>query len=148
MPEVVQVSTVENDQKLITAIEAYFKKGHYAEITRAIGMHSALVEPGHMLGDQTRMYRIVLNLVKNKLAGTLGKNYAGWYSDFPHIVEEFLSSGKNVNDKHATAALASHRSAYGPFKSVDDFFFWALDDRRLTLEQIVKFLEKTAAKHC
>jgi len=27
---------------------------------------------------------------------------------------------------------------------VDEFFFWALDDRRLTLDQIVKYIEKTA----
>ena len=33
---------------------------------------------------------------------------------------------------------------YGPFKSVDDFFFWALDDRRLTLDRIVNMIEKTA----
>jgi hypothetical protein len=27
---------------------------------------------------------------------------------------------------------------------MDHFFFWALDDRRLTLEQILKYIEKTA----
>ncbi len=148
MSEAVQVSTVENDQKLIATIEGYFKKGHYAEITQAIGLHSTLCDPRHMLADQTRLYRVVLNMIKDRLAGNLGKKYAAWYADFPNIVEGFLSSGKDVNDKLATAVLASHRNAYGPFKSVDDFYFWALDDRRLALDQIVKFIEKTVEQRC
>jgi hypothetical protein len=30
---------------------------------------------------------------------------------------------------------------------VDDFFSWALDDRKLSLDQIVAYIEKTAEMH-
>lgn len=147
MPEVVKVSTVESSQNLMAAIGEYFKKGRYAEITQAIGMHSILIDPQHTMEDQARLYRSVLNMTKNKIAGNLGKKYSSWYAEFPKIMDKFVSGGQVVTDKASSDVLASYRTAYGPFKSVDDFFFWALDDRRLTLDQIVKYIEKTAELH-
>jgi hypothetical protein len=47
-------------------------------------------------------------------------------------------------DKNVEDVIDSRLHGYGPFKSVDDFFFWALDDRRLTLDRIVSMIEKTA----
>ena len=128
MPEVVKVSTVESSQKLTAAIEEYFKKGRYAEITQAIGMHSVLIDPQHTMEDQSRLYRSVLALLKKRIAEKLGK-----------------AGGQVVTDKGSLDILSSHRAAQGPFKSVDHFFLWALDDRRLTLEQIVKYIETSAA---
>ena len=58
-------------------------------------------------------------------------------------MDKLNSSGQVVIDK-ALDVIASHHEAYGSFKSVDDFFFWALNNRRLTLEQIIKYIEKTA----
>ena len=57
---------------------------------------------------------------------------------------ELESANQIVVDKFAADILASHQSAFGPFESVDDFFFWALDDRRLNLEQILDRLDRTA----
>jgi hypothetical protein len=59
-------------------------------------------------------------------------------------MDRMIDSGGIVSDKAAADMLSSHRAAYGRFKSVEDFFFWALDDRRLPLEQIVECIEKTA----
>jgi hypothetical protein len=58
-------------------------------------------------------------------------------------MDKLISSKELVTDAATLDVLSSHREAYGTFKSTDDFFFWALDDRRLTLEQIVKYIEKT-----
>ncbi len=144
MPEVVKVSTVETNEKLMDAVEGYFKKGRYAEITQAIGMHSILMEPERMIEDQARLYRSVLNMIKDRLAGALGRQYAAWYADFPKILDGIVTSGQNITDKRSADVLASHRAAFGLFKSVDEFYNWALYDRRLTLDQIVKYLGKTA----
>lgn len=143
MSEVVRVSSVESSQTLLAAIEDYFKKGRYAEITQAIGMHSILIDRNHTIEDQHRLYRSVLTLLKNRIASTLGRQYAAWYSDFPKTLDGIVSAGQIVTDKISAEVLASHRAAYGPFKSADDFYFWALDDRRLTLEQIVKYFDKS-----
>ncbi len=144
MPEVVKVSAVETSERLMTAIEGYFKKGHYSDITRAIGLHSTLIEPGHMIEDQARLYRSVLNLIKDRIAGVLGRQYASWYADFPKILDGLVADGQIITDTRAADVLVSRRAAFGPFKSVDDFYTWALYDRRLPLDQIVKYLEKTA----
>lgn len=147
MAEVVKVSAVETRQKLMAAIEEYFKKGRYAEITQAIGMHSVLVDPQHTMEDQANLYRIVLDMIKNRMAGKLGKKYASWFTAFPKIMDDVISGGQIITDKGSLEVLSSHRAAFGPFKSADDFFFWALDDRKLTLDQIVTYLEKTAELH-
>ena len=148
MPEVVRVSTVENNQGLMTLIEDYFKRGRYAEITQAVGMHSLLIDPEHTMKDQTRYYRKVLDLIKDRVKTGLGKHYSAWYERFPKLMDEIVSAGVEVNDKLATSVIASHLEAYGSFKSVDDFFFWGLDDRRLELGQIVKYIEKTTEMPC
>jgi hypothetical protein len=144
MQDVVQVSTVEKAEKLRAAIEALFKKGHYAEITQAIGMHSLLIDPQHTMGDQAALYRFVLDLIKDRVGNVKGKDYGAWYKDFPGILDEFASSRQVVTDEPTADVLASHHEAYGAFRSVDDFFSWALDDRRLTLDQIVAYIMKTA----
>jgi hypothetical protein len=148
MPEVVKVSSIETNQELMSSVEQYFKKGRYTEITQAIGLHSILIDPQYTRKDQDRLYRSVLNMIKNEIADNLGKKYAGWYSDFPKVMDEIVTGEQIVTDKVSSEMLSSHRAAYGPFKSADDFFFWALDDRRLTLDQVVKYFKKTAELHC
>jgi hypothetical protein len=148
MPEVVQVSCVEQSQCLTTSIAEYFKTNRFAEITQAIGMHSILVDPQHTMRDQARLYHTVLDLIKDKAKTSLGKHYSAWYVNFPKLMDELVASGVEVTDKAAIAVLASRRSAFGPFKSLDDFFFWSLEDRRLTLDQIVKYIDKTALMPC
>ena len=148
MPEVVRVSTVENNQGLMTLIEDYFKRGRYAEITQADGMHSVRIDPGHTMKDQTRYCRQALDLINNREKTGLGAQYPAWYERFPKLMDEIVSAGVEVNDKLATSVIASHLEAYGSFKSVDDFFFWGLNDRRLELAQIVKYIEKTTEMPC
>ena len=144
MPEVVKVSTVESNQKLMAALEDYFKRGRYAEITQVIGMHSILIDPQHSIQDQAKLYRLVLTMIKNRVSGQLGKNYGAWYAEFPKIMDGIVAAKQVITDQLSVEMLASHRAAFGPFKSLDDFFFWALDDRKLALDQIVKYIEKTA----
>jgi hypothetical protein len=145
MPDLVRVGNVEKKEELRKYLEELFKKGKYAEITQAIGMHSLLIDPQHTLGDQAALYRFVLDLIKGRISTSMGKGYAAWYAGFPRIMDELVSANKIVTDKAAAEVIASHRAAYGPFKSVDDFFFWALEDRRLELDQIVKYIETTVA---
>ncbi len=148
MPEVVKVSTVENSQDIEARLEEYFKTGRYAEITQAIGIYSILIDPSHTLNDQSRLYHSVLRMIKEKLQTSLGKHYSAWYVNFPKLMNEMIASGTEIKDRIAVTILASHHDAFGPFKSLDDFFFWSLDDRRLTLEQIVQYIEKTTAMPC
>ncbi len=144
MSELVMVSNVESTEKLKSYLVQLFSQKRYSEITQAIGMHSVLIDPQHMMNDQTGMYRYVLNMLKDRIGKARGKSYATWYEDFPKIMDELVSAGKIVTDAAAADALASHRAAFGPFKSLDDFFFWGLEDRRLPLEQIVQYIENTA----
>jgi hypothetical protein len=144
MPELVTVSNVEKTEKLKYYLEELFKKGRYSDITLAIGMHSLLIDPQHTMADQKDLYHFVLNLIKDRISNIKGKSYAAWYADFPQEMDQFVASRQIVTDQGAADVLASHRSANGPFKSLDDFFFWALDDRRLTLEQIIQYTDKIA----
>jgi hypothetical protein len=144
MPELVMVSSVERTEKLKGYLEELFAKGLYSAITQAIGMHSILIDPQHMMADQNDLYHFVLHLIKNRISNAKGKSYAAWYADFPRQMDQLVDSNQIVADKAAADVIASHRSAFGPFKSVDDFFFWALDDRRLNLEQIIRYIERTA----
>jgi hypothetical protein len=144
MPEVVLVSNVEKMDKLNAYLLDSFKKARYSEVTQAIGMHSLLIDPQHTMKDQAGLYHGMLNMLKEKIRNIKGKSYGAWYSSFPQLMGELVSSGQVVIDKASLDVLTSHYEAYGSFKSVDDFFVWALDDRRLTLEQIVKYIEKTA----
>ncbi len=144
MPDVVKVSTVETMPNLMAALEEYFKTGRYAEITQAIGMHSIMIRSEHTIGDQRVLYGFVLSMLKNKLSGALGAKYAAWYAEFPKLLDEVIAKSRVLVNQACTDALCSHRAAYGPFKSLDDFFFWCLDDRRLTLSQIIAYIDKTA----
>ena len=147
MPEVVRVSNIEKMDKLKVYLQDSFKKARYSEITQAIGMHSLLIDPQHTMKDQAGLYHGMLNMLKEKIRSNKGKGYGTWYSSFSKLMDELVSSGQVVIDKASLDVIASHHEAYGSFKSVDDFFIWALDDRRLTLEQIVKYIEKTAEVH-
>ncbi len=144
MSELVTVSSVESMEKLRSHLEQLFAQKRYSEITQAIGLHSVLFDPQHMISDQSDMYRFVLNMLKNRIAQARGKSYATWYEDFPKIMDQLVSANKIVTDAAAADVLASHRAAFGPFNSLDDFFFWAIDDRRLPLAQIVQYIESTA----
>ncbi len=144
MSELVMVSSVDSMEKLKSNLEQLFAQKRYSEITQAIGLHSVLFDPQHMISDQSDMYRFVLNMLKERIAKGRGKSYATWYEDFPKIMDQLVSANKIVTDAAAADVLASHRAAFGPFDSLDDFFFWALDDRRLPLAQIVQYIESTA----
>lgn len=144
MASLVRVADIENPDKLKTYIEEMFKKEQYAEITQAIGMYSIMVDPQKTLSDQTSLYRIVLNMLKDRISKAKGKEFGTWYVQFPNILDGIVSSNEVISDAATADVLSSHRSAFGLFKSVEDFFFWALDERRLTLEQIVKYIERTA----
>jgi hypothetical protein len=145
MPELVMVSKVEKKEELKVYLEELFGQQRYSEMGQAIGMHSLLIDPQHTMSDQADLYRFVLNLIKHQISATKGKSYGTWYSAFPMILDQLMSENQVITDKAAADVVASHRAAYGPFKSLDDFFFWALDDRRLPLGQIVKYIEKTVA---
>lgn len=145
MTELVRVSDIEKKEKLKSYLEGLFKKGKYAEMTQAIGMYSILIDPEHMISDQSGLYHFVLDMIKDRIKTTKGKGYAAWYTGFPKILDQIISSNQIVTDQAAADVLASQRAGSGPFKSLDDFFFWVLDDRRLPLEQIVKYIEQTVA---
>ncbi len=145
MSELVLVSKVEKKEELKVYLEELFGQQRYSEMGQAIGMHSLLIDPQHTMSDQAELYRFVLNLIKHQISATKGKSYGTWYSAFPTILDQIVSENQVVTDAAAADVVASHRAAYGAFKSLDDFFFWALDDRRLPLGQIVKYIEKTVA---
>jgi len=147
MPQVVMVSSVSNADKLRTTVERYFEQGRYSEITESIGLHSILIDPDHMIGDQNRHYRFVLDLIKNRITKARGKAHASWYLRFPEIMSELAESEQVVTDAMSAAMVSDRHQAGGPFRSVEDFYFWALDDRRLSLDHIVKYIE-TAAELC
>jgi hypothetical protein len=143
MAELVKVSDVGTTEELQKHIAEYFAKGQYDEITKAIGMHSILVSPEHMLTDQRRLYQQILQLVKNRISGADSKLYSSWLVAFPKLMGKLISHKEIVTDEAALTVLASRHAAFGAFESVDEFFFWALDDRRLPLEQIIRYIEKT-----
>lgn len=144
MQEVVQVSNVEKTEKLKIYLEESFNKARYPEITQAIGLHSIFIDPLHTMKDQANLYHGILQMIKDRISKSKGKNYGAWYASFPTLMDKLVSSKQGVTDKATLDVLSSHQAAFGAFKSVDDFFFWALDDRRLSLDQIVKYIEKTA----
>jgi len=147
MPETVMVSSVDSVEKLRAKIEALFKQGKYAEITQAIGLHSILIDPQHTRGDQSDFYHIMLTLIKSRIRERHPKRYSSWLTSFPKLLSGLVEAGQLVTDKAAADVLASRHGAFGPFESVEEFFFWALDDRRLPLEQIVKYIDTTVAMH-
>ncbi len=147
MPELVAVSRVEKLESLKTYINEQFEKGRYIEISQAIGMHSILIDPEHMIEDQAGLYRLVLNLLKNKISRQHPKAYSSWLTAFPALLARFADNKIIVTDAAAQSALAARHAAFGRFTSVDEFFFWALDDRRLPLDQIMLYIQRTVQDH-
>ena len=143
MSEVVKVSEVEKLENLRTTIQELFQKRRYEEITNAIGMHSTLIDPLHTMQDQSQLYRYVLNLLKIRISKHNVKNYSAWLAAFPALLAELAAEKQIVTDEASAEVLFSHHSAYGPFRSLDEFFFWSIKDRMLSLEQIVAYVEKT-----
>ena len=143
MAEILMVSNVENIEKLRSTVEELFRLGRYDEVSRAIGMYSLFTDPGHTLIDQSQLYHHVLDLIKNKISKDNRNKYSSWLSAFPNLMAELAADHTVVIDRASADALASHHSAHGPFRSVDEFFIWALEDRRLTLDNIVKYIEKS-----
>ena len=106
-------------------------------------MHSLLIDPQHTLDDRAHLYHLVLNLIKTRINKDNAKKYSSWLVSFPAIMAGIAADRQVVTDQTAAEVLASHYAGSGPFTSVEAFFFWALEDRRLPLDQIVKYLEKT-----
>ncbi len=150
MPELVRVSTAERMDGLMSYINEQFGRGKYIEIVQAIGMHSILVDPEHSIADQEQLYRLVLNLLKSKIGKDAPGSYGSWLSSFPRYLDHIVEQGQIVTDASAQSLLASRRAAYGPFASLDEFYFWALDDRRLPLDQIIRYVQRTVelARSC
>jgi hypothetical protein len=147
MPDLVTVSSVENLEDLKTTINALFEQGKFAEIIQSIGMHSILMEPEHMISDQDHLYHLVLNLIKKKINREDPKHYSSWLIAFPALLNRIVEEKQIVTDAASLYGLASRTDSFGPFSSLDEFYFWALDDRRLTLDQIVKYIQKTVEMH-
>ena len=145
MPELVLVSSIEKKEQLKALLEERFGQGRYSEMGQAIGMHSILIDPEHTIRDQEELYHFVLKLIKDRIAKAKGKNYGAWYTGFPKLLDQLLTSKQIVVNAAALEVIESHRAAFGTFTSLDHFFSWALDDRRLTLAEIIKYIEKTAA---
>lgn len=143
MTGLVTVSNVEEHEKLQSNIDDLFKQERYEDISRAIGIHSILIDPQHTIHEQERLYRYVLDLIKKKINTQDPKKYSSWLASFPKLLSELVATGKSVSDQRASDALASRHAAFGPFRSLDDFYFWALDDRRLTLTDIMKYIQAT-----
>ena len=97
--EVVQVSYIEKMDKLKNYLEEEFRKSRYSEITQAIGMHSLIIDPQHTMEDQTSLYHVVLNMLKERISGSKGKNYGAWYSAFPALMDKLTTSQQVVTDQ-------------------------------------------------
>jgi hypothetical protein len=147
MPDVVTVSSIEKLEDLKTNINRLFEQGKYAEIIQSIGMHSILIDPEHMINDQDHLYHLVLNLIKKKINRRNPKAYSSWIIAFPGYIDKLVQGGAIVTDQASQPALVSRIASFGTFSSLDEFYFWALDDRRMTLDQIVKYIEKTVEMH-
>lgn len=147
MPEVVMVSKIDTPEKLQQHVDDLFRRGRYDEITQAIGMYSIMLDYEHTIADQDRLYHHVLQLIKNKIKTSDAKKFSSWLTAFTKLMSQVATTETIVTDKATAVTVASQQSAYGPFRSVDDFFFWALDDRRLPLSAIIQYLEKTLTMH-
>ena len=147
MPAFVQVSSIEKLDRLKANLEDLFRKDRYDEIMLSIGLHSILIDPLHTIVDQARLYRSVLNMLKDRISRSKGKQYGVWYAQFPALLLDLVNKKQIVTDAASQETIASHCAAFGAFHSVDDFFVWALDDRRLTLDQIVKYITRTTEMH-
>jgi hypothetical protein len=109
-------------------------------------MYSVMTDPQHTIHGQAQLNRFLLDLIKGRIRTELGKGFSAWLSSFPRLLVELVASKQVVTDELSLMVITSHHDGFGPFLSLDDFFFWALDDRRLTVGQIVKYVEKTAKR--
>lgn len=146
MQETVYASQAESLDTAKSSITDLFQKGRYEEISRLIGMHSIMTDPQHTMADQKLLYRFVLDLIKNRVQAGMGRDFSAWVSSFPGLLSKLAASGQMVTDEPSRMVIASYLDGYGQFRSLDDFYFWALEDRRLTLGQIVKYVERTAKR--
>jgi len=147
MPELVTVSSVEKMDSLRTTINELFEHGKFAEIVQTIGMHSIMMEPEHMISDQDSLYHLVLNLVKKKIQREDPKRYSAWLIAFPALLSRLVNEGQVIADDAAQSALVSRLTSFGPFTSLDEFYFWALEDRRLPLDQLIRYIYRTTEMH-
>ena len=147
MPELVTVSSVEMLVSLRTTINDLFERGKFAEIIQSIGMHSIMMEPEHMIGDQDSLYHLVLKLIKKKIQRDDPKRYSAWLIAFPALLSRIVEEGQVIADDAAQSVLVSRLTSFGPFTSLDEFYFWALDDRRLPLDQIIRYIDRTTEMH-
>jgi hypothetical protein len=147
MPELVTVSSVEKLDSLRTTINELFEHGKFAEIIQTIGMHSIMMEPEHMISDQDSLYHLVLNLKKKKVHREDPKRYSAWLIAFPALLSRLVNEGQVIADDAAQSALVSRLTSFGPFTSLDEFYFWALDDRRLPLDQLIRYIYRTTEMH-
>jgi hypothetical protein len=143
MPDLVTVSSVEKLDDMKANINTLIEQGKFAEIIQTIGMHSILIDPEHMISDQDHLYHMVLNLIKKKINQEDPKRYSSWLIAFPALLNRIVEEKQIVTDAASLYGLASRTESFGPFSSLDEFYFWALDDRRLTLDQIFKYIQKT-----
>lgn len=146
MPETVALSEIDRLETVKTYINDHFEKGKYAEIIQAIGMYSLLIDPEQAIKDQDLLYHLVLNLVKKKISREHHRSYSSWIQTFPALLEQIVQEG-SITDDAARSALLSRHAAFGRFSSLDEFFFWALDDRRLPLDQIILHIGKTVERY-
>ncbi|MDH4161643.1 MAG: hypothetical protein OEW15_02990 [Nitrospirota bacterium] len=146
MPELVMVSEIDRLETVKTYINSHFENGRYAEIVQAIGMYSILIDPERAIKDQDLLYRLVLNLLKNKIAQEHRRSYSTWIQAFPALLEQLVMAGI-ITDEAARSSLLSRHAAFGRFSSLDEFYYWALDDRRLPLDQIILHVQKTVETH-
>ncbi len=146
MPETVFASQAASTDVVKTNIADCFRKGKYEEISRLVGMHSILTDPQHTITDQKLLFRFVLDMIKDRIRENMGKDFSAWLSSFPKLLAELVASKQVVTDEPSLVVIASYHDGFGQFRSLDDFYFWALEDRRLTVGQIVKYVERTAKK--
>ena len=147
MPDLVTVTSVEKLEDLKTNINSLFEQRKFAEIVQSIGMYSILIDPEYMIRDQDNLYHLVLNLLKKKISRENPKSYSSWIIAFPKYINRLIEEKQIITDAASLYALTSRIQSFGPFSSLDEFYFWALDDRRLTLDQIIAYIEKTVEMH-
>ena len=51
---------------------------------------------------------------------------------FPDVMDGIVTTKQVIADQLSVEMIASHRAAIRALQIPDDFFFWALDDRKLS----------------
>ncbi len=144
MPESVYESQVASLEGVKAVITDLFQMGKYEDIPRAIGLYSVTADPQHTISAEAQLERFVLDLIKNRIRKGREKSYGLWLESFPKLLAKVVSK-KQLSDAQSLEVIASYEAGRG-FRSLDEFFFWAMDDRLLPLGQIVECIERTAKK--